>query len=245
MRNITAYVKQQVFLNYPYDDAYETFSAALSFGVFAAGLVPLSARDITTPDTVRLQNIAHAISNCRYSAHDLSRAHGEGVESLARMNMPLELGMAFYHALSSQYSEHRGAFLVPTANLVHKFASDLAGLDPICYGDNDTKLVVGVYEWLRNVVPNAYFSAQPTPQVVEAYEEFIALSMLIAGVGTAQRSSYFESRELMQRICADRGWWDWRETRAGREEFPSVPIQWIKDPGEVARQSDVLIETSL
>jgi len=117
----------------------------MTFGVIAAGLLPLSARDVTTPDTIRLQNIVSEIANCRYSAYDRSRAHGEGVDNLARMNMPLEMGMAFYHAFKSQYAEHRCAFFVSTNDLYRRFASDLAGLDPKCYDSDSRLLVVGVY----------------------------------------------------------------------------------------------------
>jgi hypothetical protein len=56
-RNITAYLRQQVFLNYPYDEAFRPFEAALTFGVAAAGLLPLCALDMSAPDVVRLDGL--------------------------------------------------------------------------------------------------------------------------------------------------------------------------------------------
>jgi hypothetical protein len=242
-RNITAYLRQQVFLNYPYDETFRPFEAALTFGVVAAGLLPLCALDMSAPDVVRLDGLVSAIASCHYSAHDLSRSHGSGPENLARMNMPVEMGMALYHALSSQRHEHRCAFFVPSAHDYHTFVSDLAGLDPKCYNADSEQLVTCVYEWLRDVVPPAYLSAQPSAEVVAAFQEFISVHSKAALTGGHQHLGHAETREIMYRVCASRGWWDWRETRAGRDEFPEVPLQWREDPGSVGRPIDSLLKS--
>ena len=127
-RNISAYLHQQVFLNYPYDDDFKPFESAMTFGVIAAGLLPLCALDMSAPDVVRLERLVKAIDSCHYSVHDLSRSHGYGLGNLARMNMPVEMGMALHQALSTQLHEHRCAFFVPSPHDYHEFASDLAGL---------------------------------------------------------------------------------------------------------------------
>lgn len=108
-RNIAAYESSQVFLNYPYDEEYQPFADALAFSVVAAGLVPVTAQELSSPDRPRLEIIFEAIQNCRYSLHDLSRSRGDGAENFARMNMSLELGMGLYHAMASQRSERRCA----------------------------------------------------------------------------------------------------------------------------------------
>jgi hypothetical protein len=85
-------------------------SAAPNFAVVAAGQLPVCALDLTAPDKPRFDMLIEAISCCYYSVHDLSRAKGEGTENFARMNMPLEMGLALYPALVSHRADHRCAF---------------------------------------------------------------------------------------------------------------------------------------
>jgi hypothetical protein len=128
MRDLAAFRTFQVFLNYPFDADFLPIAAALNFAVVAAGMLPVCALDLTAPDRPRLDMLIEAISCCQYSAHDLSRATGEGNENFGRMNMPLEMGLALYPALASQRKEHRCAFFVAKPNDYKRFASDLAGL---------------------------------------------------------------------------------------------------------------------
>jgi hypothetical protein len=160
-RSLSQYRRYQVFLNYPYDEQFGQLANAFQFSVVAAGLLPLCARDISSPDHPRLTALVDAISNCEYSAHDLSRYTGEGTANFARMNMPLEMGMALYPALLTQSQEHRCAFFVPTPHDYRAFASDLAGLDPKCHNNDDLTLLVEMYLWLRSVVPREHFNSQP------------------------------------------------------------------------------------
>ena len=104
----------QVFLNYPYDERFEPFARAMHFAVIAGGLIPVCAWDFTSPDKPRLELLVEAIVNCSFSVHDLSRGKGEGPESYARMNMPLEMGMALFHALHTQRAANRSR--VPRAD---------------------------------------------------------------------------------------------------------------------------------
>jgi hypothetical protein len=244
-RNILAYFKCQVFLNYPYDKRFAPFAEAMTFGVVAAGLLPLTARDISSPDTVRLTNIVQAMQSCAYSAHDLSRSEGEGERNLARMNMPIEMGMGLYHALSTQHKGHRCSFFVPTAHDYQIFASDLAGLDAYCYNEDRHELLILVYGWLRNVVPVAYMSVQPTPQVLAAFSEYNAACQNLVLPSNRPTLGHEEAREMMYRVCMFKGWWDWRENKMGREEFPELPLQWsIQDPGKLARPVDGFMNPS-
>lgn len=242
-RNISAYLQQQVFLNYPYDDEFKPFESALTFGVVAAGLLPLCALDISAPDVVRLSGLAKAIDSCYYSAHDLSRSQGYGPGNLARMNMPVEMGMALHQALSAQLHEHRCAFFVPSPHDYHAFASDLAGLDPKCYNDDFVQLLTGVYEWLADVVPKVFVSAQPSADVVDAFNEFTFARDKAVVTSSQKYLGHSQTREIMYRVCANRGWWDWRGTRAGRDEFPEVPLQWREDPLDVGRPIDTVVRT--
>lgn len=225
-RNLSAYATCQVFLNYPFDDGFRGLADAMSFAVIAGGLLPLCAFDLTAPDRPRLEMLVDAIRNCQYSAHDLSRSHGEGPNNLARMNMPIEMGMALFHALHAQRREHRCLFLVSTPHDYKNFASDIAGLDPRVHNGDEGRILIDVYEWLRAVVPAALFNSQPTVNVVERFDEFKRRLARVRGSGENGAASHDETREIMYETCAEVGWWDWRVHRMGKDEFPIVPISF-------------------
>jgi hypothetical protein len=225
-RNIAAYSASQVFLNYPFDQEFAGMANAMSFAVVAGGLLPVSGFDLTAPDRPRLDMLVEAIRHCRYSAHDFSRFTGEGPRNFARMNMPIEMGMAVFHALNTQRQEHRCTFLVSTPHDYRAFASDLAGLDPRCHHNDEIRLLSEMYEWLRSVVPAALFNSQPTVEVAAKFREFKERLTSVRGSMDDGSPTYEETRELMYQMCSECGWWDWRETRSGREEFPAIPIAW-------------------
>lgn len=230
-RNLSAYASCQVFLNYPFDGEFAGLANAMNFAVVAGGMLPLCAYDLTTPDRPRLELLVEAIRNCQYSAHDFSRSTGGGPNNLARMNMPIEMGMALFHALHTQHHEHRCAFFVPTAHDYQAFASDLAGLDPKVHDNDEARLLTDMYEWLRGVVPPALFNKQPTVDVLAKYKEFKDQMGTINVTSDNGRPSHDETRETMYQVCTDTGWWDWRETRMGKDEFPIVPLS-LKSKGK-------------
>jgi len=225
-RNLASYRPCQVFLNYPFDQDFEPMANAMSFAVVAAGLLPVCARDLSTPDRPRLEAIVDAIVHSDYSAHDLSRFTGEGASNHARMNMPIEMGMAVFHALNSQRRDHRCAFFVPTPYDYQRFASDLAGLDPKCHDNSDERMVAEMYEWLRGVVPDRMMNSRPTVQIVGKFCEFKTQLGMVLGSGAAGRPTHQETREVMYGLCALSGWWKWREIPMSKEEFPEIPIAW-------------------
>jgi hypothetical protein len=227
-RNLEAYANFQVFLNFPFDEEFSALADAMSFGVIAGGLLPVSAHDLTTPDRPRLDMLVEAIRCCRYSAHDFSRSQGAGPNNFTRMNMPIEMAMALFHALHTQRREHRCLFFVPTSHDYQAFASDLAGLDPRVHNNDDMRILTDMYEWLRGVVPAALFNPQPTVDVLDKFAEFKTTRNRIKGAGKGGRPSHEETREVMYQVCADAGWWDWRANRMGKDEFPSVPLAFIR-----------------
>ena len=140
--------------------------------------------------------------------------------------MPVEMGMAMFHALDTQRHEHRCAFFVPTPHDYHAFASDLSGLDPLCHQNNDNRLVGQMYEWLRGVVPSGLFNSIPTVDVAAQYSHFKEDLQRVNGSAHGGTPSHEERRELMYQICSNANWWDWRETRMGKDEFPEIPLSW-------------------
>ena len=226
--NLAAYKRYQVFLNYPFDENYAPLANALHFAVVAAGLLPVCTDGLSSPDRPRLDTIINAILNCHYSVHDFSRNRGEGDTNFARFNMPIEMGMGIFHALETQRREHRCAFFVPTPHEYQIFASDLSGLDPKCHYNDENRVVSLMYEWLRDVVPPTMFNSEPTTTVKEKYVYFKSQLLKLNGSEENGKPAYSEVVELMYQICSECDWWDWRSTKAGKIEFPIIPLLWKK-----------------
>jgi hypothetical protein len=179
--------------------------------------------------------LVEAIQNCRYSAHDLSRSKGEGPLNLARMNMPVEMGMALFYALQNQRRDHRCLFFVSTPHDYKYFASDLAGLDPQVHSGDEASILTGAYDWLRGVVPSSLFNSRPTIDIVDKFSEFKTKIEGVRGSGKDGRPSHEETRELMYQICGAAGWWDFRSSKLGQEQFPLLPIAYKRKKAQAKK----------
>jgi len=226
MRKTLSFHDYQVFLNYPFDPDYERFAIAVHFGIVAANLIPVCAKDLSLPDRPRVDMLVDAIHGCRYSVHDLTRSKGEGADNFGRFNMPIETGMALFYALTTNRERHNCAFILPTPYDHHKFASDLSGFDPKVYMGDELTLVGITYDWLGDVVPHELMLRQPTVSIVEQYGHFKVLLDGVNGSGRDGLPTHNEWQELMYQQCARLDWWQWRQTRPGQLEFPEFPISW-------------------
>jgi hypothetical protein len=237
MRDLPAKPRFRVFLNYPFDEQFADCSNALHFAVTAANLIPVCAKDFGAPDQLRLHLLTELVSNCDYSAHDLSRHKPDPSNGLARMNMPLETGMALYRAITSNWQAHRCALLVTDPYAYRTFVSDLAGLDPVSYTD-ELSLVTQVYDWLVLVGPQAVKSTAPAAHVADLYIRCKSRMKYIRGSGLDGRLNHAEIQELIRRVCEKGGLWTWR-SKAGplADEFPSVPLLFQQEC-EYEREGD-------
>ena len=222
--NFSFFGNHQVFLNYPYDSEFEDLADAMHFAVISAGLLPVCAKDINVTDKPRLLMLVDTILKCKYSAHDFSRSKGEGEDNLARFNMPFEMGIAYGQAHRTQ--GHCCTFFVSEPHDYHKYISDLSGLDPTCHFSDDLSLVSQMYEWLRKVVPGGMFNSVTTIEMKEKYQHFKSELQRLKGSGANFKPTHSEKQELMCKICEKCGWWDWRANKAGKEEFPVIPLSW-------------------
>ncbi len=141
---------QAVFINCPYDAAYQTTFDALVFAIVCCGFLPRSALETRTVADARMERIVHAIFTSKYSIHDLSRCRGEGSEMLARFNMPLELGIAMARRFMDRKKRERHDWLVlvPDGHQYASYVSDLAGFDPLHYDGTTEAAVAKVMSWL-------------------------------------------------------------------------------------------------
>jgi hypothetical protein len=222
MFELPAKPRFRVFLNYPFDDGFSAFSSAMHFAVTAANLIPVCAKDIGTPDRLRLQAIVDLVANCDFSAHDLSRSKPDNHSGLIRMNMPFEAGMALYRSMSSNSQAHRFALLVTDNHAYKAFVSDLSGLDALPYVD-DVSLVTAMYEWLTKVGPTPITSTAPSGHIADLYGHFKDTVPALRRSGAKGQLSHAEMQELIRRICDAGKLWNWR-TGPLAEEFPFIPL---------------------
>ena len=84
---------KSVFINCPFDSAYEPLFRGLVFAVRHMNLVPKSALDASDVGQPRFDKILDLIENCKYSIHDISRTEIDPDYGLPRFNVPFELGL--------------------------------------------------------------------------------------------------------------------------------------------------------
>lgn len=132
----------RVFLNVPFDDAYEPLFCALVTTVVALRGRPRSVLDVAHGS--RLDRLAGVIADCDVSFHDLSRA--ENRRGVPRFNMPFELGLAIGRATWSR--THRAFLLEAKAYRLQKTLSDVNGLDPRVHRGTPRGMVGAVLDCL-------------------------------------------------------------------------------------------------
>lgn len=167
--------EQSVFINCPFDPAYENLLHAIVLTTVSLGFVPRCALE-SGDAGYRFPHILELLTKSKYSIHDLSRFTGEGAANLARMNMPLELGVAIGLKLSRQ--KHRWTVMVPSAPArdqaafeYQRYISDLAGKDPLRHEQTPQSIVREVYSWLKTL--DEVVNPQPSgPAIVGALPVF-------------------------------------------------------------------------
>lgn len=131
-----------VFLNVPFDQAYEPYFVALVAAVVAVGRTPRSVLELPERGTGRLSRLLSLIRDCGVSIHDLSRV---GVP--VRFNMPFELGLAC--AAAHGGTGHAYILLERVEHRLDRTLSDIKGRDPYVYGGSPRLLVGCVLDALR------------------------------------------------------------------------------------------------
>jgi hypothetical protein len=134
-----------VFLNIPYDSAFEKLLLAYIAAVSAFGLTPRATLEVPFGKR-RLDRILSLISGSQYSIHDLSRVQlDRSSPRVPRFNMPFELGLA---VALSQRSKPRHQWIVCESRRyrLNKSLSDLDGTDPYVHGGT----IQGIFRELSN-----------------------------------------------------------------------------------------------
>ncbi len=157
--------RYSVFLNIPYDSAFENLYLAYIAGLSAFGLIPRATLEIPTSQR-RLERILKLIQECAYSIHDLSRVQLDAkAPRVPRFNMPFELGLAVAHNVRNRQETWYVCETVP--HRVGKSLSDLNGTDVRIHGGT----VRGVFGALCDV----FVRKTRQPSVQEMYRIYLAL----------------------------------------------------------------------
>jgi hypothetical protein len=157
--------RYSVFLNIPYDGAFESLYLAYIAGLTAFGLVPRATLEIPTSQR-RLERVLKLIQQCTYSIHDLSRVQLDArAPRVPRFNMPFELGLGVAQDAGNRRETWYVCETVP--HRISKSLSDLNGTDVRIHGGT----VRGVFGALCDI----FVRKTRQPSVQEMYRIYLVL----------------------------------------------------------------------
>jgi hypothetical protein len=143
---------RSVFINCPFDTAYQPMFDAIVFAVLACGHVPHSALEIDDAGRARFVKIAELIGHCRFGIHDISRTDTSSAGGLPRFNMPLELGLFLGAIQYGGDAQRRKQCLVLDSDRTRyrDFISDLSGHDIKAHANDPAQAIGAVRNFLRS-----------------------------------------------------------------------------------------------
>lgn len=168
--------EKSVFVNCPFDAAFEPLFHAIVLTIAARGFMPRCALESEGQADPRIVRIARGLIDSKYSIHDLSRYQGEGAQNLARFNMPLELGIALgiRYLKEGSANPHNWFVLVPQHFVHQRFISDLAGFDAPDHDQQPATVIRRVAAWL-SMQPDFSLPTPSAKSILDAYPGFCAL----------------------------------------------------------------------
>jgi hypothetical protein len=191
---------ESVFVNVPYDSAFERLFLAYIAAISAFGFVPRATLEIP-PTRARLDRILQLIKACDYSVHDISRVQLDSTPPRTpRFNMPFELGLAigFEHAAKAG---HAWAVCESQPHRAHKSLSDLNGIE-IYVHDNTVR---GVFRELCSM----FVRGRRQPTVTEMWQIYRILrrefdeTLRRAGASSPYNARVFRDLCVLASAAAD------------------------------------------
>lgn len=140
---------RRVFLNIPFDAAYEPIAVGLVAALVHLGIQPTTVLELGGGAAPRLDRLLEQIRGSDFSVHDLSRVQvsGRGRGAVPRFNMPFELGLAVAVArLDRDRSAHTCALLEARPYRLQRSLSDMNGFDPIIHNGTRAGAVRSMFE---------------------------------------------------------------------------------------------------
>lgn len=164
--------ERDVFINCPFDEAYEPIFNAVVFTVIRSGFRPRTSLEADDGAENRLGKLAAIIRECPFAVHDISRTESDGDPPLPRFNMPLELGMFIGAKLYGGPTMKKKQCVIFDVERFRfqRFVSDIAGQDIKAHGGDPDRAIEQLSAWLRN---HTGFGGVPGAAVVAAeYAEY-------------------------------------------------------------------------
>lgn len=167
--------EENVFINCPFDPAYESLLNALVFTVHDCGFVARSALEIDDSSEIRVEKIFRIIAESKYGIHDISRTELDDEHKLPRFNMPLELGffLAAKKYGTRNQKQKRCLILDVERFRYQKFCSDIAGQDIRAHGGDVRKAVTATRNWLSEYAKERRILVPSGSIIFQRYEEFL------------------------------------------------------------------------
>jgi len=148
---------RRVFLNIPFDTAYEPTFIGLVAALVHLGKHPTTVLELAGGVAApRLDRLLELIRGSGFSVHDLSRVQmsGRGRGAVPRFNMPFELGLAVAVArLQRNDSTHAFALLEARTFRLQRSLSDMNGFDPIIHNGTRAGAVRSMFEIFAVTAP--------------------------------------------------------------------------------------------
>jgi len=180
-RRLPANYEKNVFINCPFDSAYQPLFNAIVFAVYDMGFKAKSAKDESNAGKTRFSKIQDLIEECKYSIHDISRTDIDIATSLPRFNMPLELGLDLgCKRFGKPYHQEKVLLVLDRERYRYRdFISDIAGQDIDAHRDDQGEIIKAVRNWLRlEVDPELVIT--PSGRVI--YQRFLRFQATLPSI---------------------------------------------------------------
>jgi hypothetical protein len=160
-----------IFINCPFDKAFEPILQAMLFCIVYLNLRPRIARERANAAEVRIDKIVEMIEQSRYSIHDLSRAKAGQAGEFYRLNMPFELGVdhGCRRFRGKPWSDKKLLILADRQYNYQKALSDIAGSDIETHSNRFDIAIKKVRNWLVNEAGAPNVGAK---RIIDKYTDF-------------------------------------------------------------------------
>lgn len=170
--------EKSVFINCPFDSAYEPLLQALIFAVRHMRLVPNSALDPSDAGQPRFDKILALIESSKYSIHDISRTEVDLNHGLPRFNVPFELGLDLGCKRYGKRPQQQKTTLILDVDRFRyrTFISDIAGFDIEEHNGSVARVITVVRNWLRHTSDRIKFEV---PSGATIYDRYLAFQLAL------------------------------------------------------------------
>lgn len=142
---------RDVFVNCPFDDAYQPLFRAILYAVIRSGYRVRCALEADNAGTNRIDKIMEIIAECRFGIHDICRTELDATSNLPRFNMPFELGLFYGARRYGGAKQNAKVFIIFDTERFRfqQFISDIAGVDIRAHTGQPKQLLSKLSEWFR------------------------------------------------------------------------------------------------